>query len=140
MHVARFRAEDQLGEIRAQHLRYRPAETAQLLCGARLDVDAEQITVMLTHTEVAGPYNAPVGGGLRDQQEPTRYNACSTSCTSRTAALTDYLASEVLDGLPAVVRDVLRRVSISHVRAIYGKLGARSRRQAVAIAQRRGMV
>ena len=35
---------------------------------------------------------------------------------------------------------VLPNTVKTHVRAIYGKLGARSRRQAVAIAQRRGMV
>jgi LuxR family maltose regulon positive regulatory protein len=112
VHIARLRAEGQLAEIRAEHLRFRPDEAAELLSGAGLDVDAGQVTVMLARTEGWAAALRLIAVGLRDRRDADEVRRFLDELHVTDRSLTDYLASEVLDGLAADVRDVLLRVSI----------------------------
>ena len=112
VHIARLRAEGQLAEIRAEHLRFRPTEAAELLHGAGLDVEAEQVAVMLARTEGWAAALRLIAVGLRDRRDADEVRRFLDELHVTDRSLTDYLASEVLDGLTADVRDVLRRVSI----------------------------
>jgi LuxR family maltose regulon positive regulatory protein len=112
VHIARLRAEGQLAEIRAEHLRFRPAEAAELLRDAGLDVATEQVAVMLARTEGWAAALRLIAVGLRDRRGADGVRRFLDELHVTDRSLTDYLASEVLDRLTADVCDVLRRVSI----------------------------
>jgi LuxR family transcriptional regulator, maltose regulon positive regulatory protein len=108
--LARLRAHGEMTEIRVGDLRFTEAEAAALLNdGLGLGLAHSDILALQQRTEgwAAGLYLA--GLSLRGRAEPSRYIAAFAGDDSQVA---DYLAAEVLAGLPPEVRIFLLRTSI----------------------------
>ena len=108
--LARLRARGQMAEIRADELRFSEAETTQLLngtVGVTLQPDAVQALYHRTEGWAAGLYLA--GLSLRGREDPDRQVHAFHGDDRQ---IVDYLAAEVLDGLPPEVRSLLLRTSV----------------------------
>jgi len=108
--LARLRARGQMAEIRADELRFSEAETTQLLngtVGVTLQPDAVQALYHRTEGWAAGLYLA--GLSLRGREDPDRQVHAFRGDDRQ---IVDYLATEVLDGLPPEVRSLLLRTSV----------------------------
>jgi len=107
--LARLRARGQMAEIRADELRFSEAETTQLLngtVGVTLRPDVVQALHHRTEGWAAGLYLA--GLSLRGQDPDRQVHAFHGDDRQ----IVDYLAAEVLDGLPPEVRALLLRTSV----------------------------
>ena len=108
--LARLRARGQMAEIRADELRFSEAETTQLLngtVGVTLAPDAVHALHHRTEGWAAGLYLA--GLSLRGRKDPDRQVHAFHGDDRQ---IVDYLAAEVLDGLPPEVRSLLLRTSV----------------------------
>jgi len=105
----RLRLEGELTEIRADDLRFSPAEARELLAGAGVELTRPVLTVLLDRTEgwAAGLRLAALS--LAGHPDPERF-AMEFSGSERTVA--EYLLAEVLDRQPAQVRRLLLRTSV----------------------------
>jgi LuxR family maltose regulon positive regulatory protein len=108
--LARLRGRGQLTELRAADLRFSPSEaTAFLHDVMKLDLNAEEVAALETRTEgwVAGLQLA----ALAIQSHASRGNFVA-AFTGSNRFVVDYLASEVLDQLPAELRTFMLHTSI----------------------------
>jgi LuxR family maltose regulon positive regulatory protein len=108
--LARLRARGQMAEIRADELRFSEAETTQLLngtVGVTLPPDAVHALHHRTEGWAAGLYLA--GLSLRGREDADRQVHAFHGDDRQ---IVDYLAAEVLDGLPPELRSLLLRTSI----------------------------
>ena len=108
--LARLRARGQMAEIRADELRFSEDETTQLLngtAGVQLAPDAVQALHHRTEGWAAGLYLA--GLSLRGRPDADRE---VHDFHGDDRKIVDYLAAEVLDGLPPEVRSLLLRTSV----------------------------
>src|SRR5262245_52822687 len=107
--LARMRARGDLAEIRAPDLRFSEVEAQALLAEAGLSLRDDEVTRLRQRTEgwAAGLYLA--GLSLRGRDDATRFIA---DFAGDDRLVVDYLADEVLDGLPADRRDFLLRTSV----------------------------
>jgi len=108
--LARLRARGQMAEIRADELRFSEAETTQLLTGTvgvALPPDAVRALHHRTEGWAAGLYLA--GLSLRGREDLDRQVHAFHGDDRQ---IVDYLAAEVLDGLPPEVRSLLLRTSV----------------------------
>lgn len=108
--LARLRARGQMAEIRVDELRFSEAETTQLLngtAGVTLPPDAVQALHHRTEGWAAGLYLAGLSLRGRDDahQQVHAFHGDDRQ-------IVDYLAAEVLDGLPPDVRSLLLRTSV----------------------------
>jgi LuxR family maltose regulon positive regulatory protein len=108
--LARLRARGQIAELRAADLRFTPDEAAAFLhdvMGLRLD--ANEIAALDSRTEgwVAGLQLAALA--MRDRADRAGFIA---AFTGNNRFVIDYLASEVIDRLPAHLRAFMLRTSI----------------------------
>ncbi len=108
--LARLRAYDQVNEIRADELRFRPDETAAFLGEVmQVELEVEDVMRLAERTDgwVAGLQLA--GLSLRDHPDPARFVA--TFGGSHRHVLT-YLGDEVLAAQPVEVQDFLLRTAL----------------------------
>ncbi|MEP6774471.1 MAG: LuxR C-terminal-related transcriptional regulator [Chloroflexota bacterium] len=108
--LARFRARNQLTELRAADLRFAPSEAAGFLTQVMgLDLSADDVDALETRTEgwIAGLQLAALA--LRDSDDHTRF---IRTFTGSSRFIIDYLAEEVLERQPEVVRAFLLRTSV----------------------------
>ncbi len=108
--LARFRARNQLTELRAQDLRFTPSEAAGFLNQVMaLDLSAEDIDALENRTEgwIAGLQLAALA--LRDHSDHTGF---IRTFTGSSRFIIDYLAEEVLGRQSEEVRAFLLRTSI----------------------------
>ncbi len=108
--LARLRARGRMVEIRADELRFSEAETTQLLngtVGVDLPPDAVQTLHHRTEGWAAGLYLA--GLSLRGRDDADRQVHAFHGDDRK---IVDYLAAEVLDGLPSELRSLLLRTSV----------------------------
>ncbi len=105
----RLRLEGELTEIRADDLRFSPAEARELLAGAGVELTGPVLTVLLGRTEgwAAGLRLAALS--LAGHPDPQRF-AVEFSGSERTVA--EYLLAEVLDRQSVQVRRLLLRTSV----------------------------
>jgi ATP/maltotriose-dependent transcriptional regulator MalT len=108
--LARYRAQGQLTELRADDLRFTPAETAEFLNRVMgLNLSAEDTVALASCTEgwIAGLQLAALSmQGLRDTAEFIQ------SFTGSHRFVLDYLLEEVLHKQPESIQDFLLRTSI----------------------------
>ncbi|MDQ5854234.1 MAG: LuxR family transcriptional regulator, partial [Chloroflexota bacterium] len=108
--LARFRARDQMTELRAADLRFTPSEAAGFLKEVMgLDLAADNIAALETRTEgwIAGLQLAALS--LQGQHDATSF---IQSFTGSDHFITDYLLEEVLQQQPQRVQTFLLRTSI----------------------------
>jgi LuxR family maltose regulon positive regulatory protein len=107
--VARLRAEGRTHELRAEHLRFTPAETKTLMRASGLDLTPRQLAALQTRTGgwVAGLRFAATA--LRSADDPQRF---VDRFSGSEQSMADYLAGEVMASLPAGSRDLLRVGSV----------------------------
>ena len=108
--LARLRARGDLGEVRADDLRFTGAEAARLLGDAiGADLTADEVERLRARTEgwAAGLYLA--GLSLRGRLDAAAF---ITDFAGDDRLVVDYLAAEVLEGQPRERRDFLLRTSI----------------------------
>lgn len=107
--LRRRRLSGELTEIRATELAFRADELAGLLAAHGVGLAAEQAGTLLARTEgwPAGLRFAALA--LSDHPDPERFVAEFTGDHPEVA---DYLAEEVLAGLPAAAREALCRASV----------------------------
>jgi LuxR family transcriptional regulator, maltose regulon positive regulatory protein len=108
--TARLRARGELVEVRADDLRFTKAEAGVLLNDAMgLGLPGADVAALQRRTEgwPAGLYLA--GLSLRGSLDPSGF---VTAFAGDDRQIVDYLASEVLEGLPAQLRSFLLRTSV----------------------------
>ncbi|HEU5103018.1 MAG TPA: LuxR C-terminal-related transcriptional regulator [Roseiflexaceae bacterium] len=108
--LARLRARGQIAELRAADLRFTPDEAAAFLHEIMgLPLEADEIAALEARTEgwVAGLQLAALA--MRDRADRAGFIAAFTGSNR---FVIDYLASEVLDRLPALLRDFMLRTSV----------------------------
>jgi len=108
--LARLRARGDLGEVRADDLRFTGPEAARLLGDAiGADLPADEVERLRARTEgwAAGLYLA--GLSLRGRVDATAFIA---DFAGDDRLVVDYLAAEVLEGQPRERRDFLLRTAI----------------------------
>ena len=108
--LARLRVRDQLTELRADDLRFTPAEAATFLNQVMgLDLSAEEIAALETRTEgwVAGLQMAALS--MQRREDITGF---IQAFTGSHRFVLDYLVEEVLQGQPERVRNFLRQTAI----------------------------
>jgi LuxR family maltose regulon positive regulatory protein len=108
--LARLRARGRMTEIRADELRFSEAETTQLLngtAGVTLPPDAVHTLHHRTEGWAAGLYLA--GLSLRGRDDADLQVRAFHGDDRK---IVDYLAAEVLDGLPSELRSLLLRTSV----------------------------
>jgi LuxR family transcriptional regulator, maltose regulon positive regulatory protein len=105
----RLRLEGELTEIRADDLRFSPAEARELLAAAGVELAGPALGMLYERTEgwAAGLRLAALS--LAGHPDPERF-AAEFSGSERTVA--EYLMAEVLDRQPAEVRRLLLRTSV----------------------------
>jgi LuxR family transcriptional regulator, maltose regulon positive regulatory protein len=105
----RLRLEGELAEIRADDLRFSPAEAAELFAAAGVELDEPSLAALHERTEgwAAGLRLAALS--LAGDPDPVQF-ATGFSGTERTVA--EYLLAEVLDRQPDKVRRLLLRTSV----------------------------
>ncbi|HJQ47500.1 MAG TPA: LuxR C-terminal-related transcriptional regulator [Amycolatopsis sp.] len=108
--LAKLRLTDQLGEIRADDLRFSGDEAHTLLAGAGVRLSPDQLADLVQRTEgwAAGLRLATFS--LRDTEDPGRFLA---EFAENDRAMADYLLDEVLSRLPPDLLDFLRAISVS---------------------------
>jgi LuxR family transcriptional regulator, maltose regulon positive regulatory protein len=114
--VPRLRLEGRLHELRADVLRFTPADTAAMLSATGLDLTAAQVAVLHTRTEgwAAGLRLAALA--LRRTDD---VSAFLTSFSGDERSVAEYLTVEILDGMSPETQDFLRTVSVcSPLRAV----------------------
>ncbi|QJY49183.1 LuxR C-terminal-related transcriptional regulator [Pseudonocardia broussonetiae] len=107
--LARLRLEDELVELRAEHLRFSAAESADLLRRSGLRLTPEQCGLLHERT---GGWVAGVRLAARSLSEHPDPDAFLAAFSGDERAVADYLMGEVLAGITEEHRDVLRRTSI----------------------------
>ena len=108
--LARWRARGQLVEVRAAQLRFTAEEAGVMLNGALgLGLADEQIVRLQERTEGWAAGLQLAGVSLRGHEDRAGFIA---SFAGDDRQIVDYLAFEVLDGLPAERRDFLLRTSV----------------------------
>jgi LuxR family maltose regulon positive regulatory protein len=107
--LARLRARGHLAEIRAPDLRFSEGDARALLAEAGLTLRDDEVARLRQRTEgwAAGLYLA--GLSLRGRDDAGRFIA---DFAGDDRLVVDYLADEVLEGLPAGRRDFLLRTSV----------------------------
>lgn len=108
--LARLRARGALGEIRADDLRFDAGEAAELLSGGvGLALDEGEVEQLRARTEgwAAGLYLAALS--LRGRPDAATF---IREFAGDDRLVVDYLAAEVLEGLPADRREFLLRTSV----------------------------
>src|SRR5919112_923500 len=108
--LARLRARDQLGELRAADLRFTPSEAAEFLEGAMgLSLSEEDVAALEERTEgwIAGLQLAAIS--MQGHQDATSF---IESFTGSHRFVLDYLVEEVLGQQPESVQAFLLRTSI----------------------------
>jgi LuxR family transcriptional regulator, maltose regulon positive regulatory protein len=107
--LARLRARGDLAEFRAPDLRFSEGDARALLAGAGLSLRDDEVARLRQRTEgwAAGLYLA--GLSLRGREDAGRFIA---DFAGDDRLVVDYLADEVLEGLPADRRDFLLRTSV----------------------------
>jgi LuxR family maltose regulon positive regulatory protein len=108
--LARWRARNQLTEMRAADLRFAPSEAAAFLNEAmRLGISADQVAALEARTEgwIAGLQLAAIS--LRGRQDVAAF---VTSFTGSHQFVLDYLVEEVLHQQPAHIQSFLVRTSM----------------------------
>jgi LuxR family maltose regulon positive regulatory protein len=108
--LARLRARGQVAELRAADLRFSPDEAAAFLRDIMgLPLEAGQVAALEARTEgwIAGLQLAALA--MRDRSDHAGFVAAFTGSNRY---VIDYLASEVLDRLPARMRDFVLRTSL----------------------------
>ncbi|MDQ3637743.1 MAG: LuxR C-terminal-related transcriptional regulator [Actinomycetota bacterium] len=108
--LARLRARDQLGELRAADLRFAPSEAAEFLNRAMgLDLSKEDVAALETRTEgwIAGLQLAAIS--MQGRKDATSF---IESFTGSHHFVLDYLVEEVLQRQPESVQAFLLRTSI----------------------------
>lgn len=108
--LSRFRARDQLHEIRADDLRFSVDEALVFLRETmNLEVDRAQVIALDKSTEGWPAGLQFVGLALRGHQDATGFMA---GFSGGHRFILDYLTDEVLHGQPKLVRDFLLRTSV----------------------------
>ncbi len=110
--LARYRARDQLTELRAADLRFTPAEAAEFLNqGMGLNLSAEDVAALETRTEgwIAGLQLAALSVQGHAAQDTAGF---ISSFTGSHHFVLDYLLEEVLRQQPTSVQTFLLRTSI----------------------------
>ncbi len=107
--LSRLRARGDLAEIRAPDLRFSEGEARILLAEAGLALRDDEVARLRQRTEgwAAGLYLA--GLSLRGREDAARFIA---DFAGDDRLVVDYLADEVLEGLPAERREFLLRTSV----------------------------
>ncbi|HEX2503103.1 MAG TPA: LuxR C-terminal-related transcriptional regulator [Miltoncostaeaceae bacterium] len=107
--LARLRARGDLAELRADDLRFTELEAGALLADTGLRLGPDEVARLRARTEgwAAGLYLA--GLSLRGRDDASRFIA---DFAGDDRLVVDYLADEVLEGLPAGRREFLLRTSI----------------------------
>ena len=108
--LARLRLEDQLGEIRMEHLRFSALEAAEFIkVTAGVSLKEEDVNLLNIRTEgwIAGLQMAAIS--LRGAEEPSSFIA---SFAGSHRYVFDYLIEQVLNRQPVEVRDFLLKTSI----------------------------
>jgi LuxR family maltose regulon positive regulatory protein len=107
--LARLRARGDLAELRAPDLRFSQDEAGELLAEAGIDLDAGAVARLRQRTEgwAAGLYLA--GLSLRGREDAARF---ISDFAGDDRLVVDYLADEVLEGLPPERRAFLLRTSV----------------------------
>ncbi len=108
--LARLRATGEMTEIRAQELRFRPAQVAELVARvASVELAPQDLADLAERTEgwPAGVYLAALS--LRGHPSP---GAFIRQFTGDSRFIVDFLAEEVLSRQPAEVRQFLTRTSV----------------------------
>ena len=107
--LSRLRARGDLAEIRAPDLRFSDDDARALLAEAGLSLRDDQVARLRQRTEgwAAGLYLA--GLSLRGREDAGRFIA---DFAGDDRLVVDYLADEVLEGLPAGRREFLLRTSV----------------------------
>jgi len=107
--VPRLRLEGRLHELRADALRFTPADTAAMLSAAGLDLTTAQIAVLQARTEgwAAGLRLAVLA--LRRTED---VSAFLTNFSGDERSVAEYLTVEILDGMSADTQQFLRMVSV----------------------------
>ena len=107
--LSRLRARGDLAEIRAPDLRFSDDEARALLAEAGLSLRDDEVARLRQRTEgwAAGLYLA--GLSLRGREDAARFIA---DFAGDDRLVVDYLADEVLEGLPAERREFLLRTSV----------------------------
>jgi LuxR family transcriptional regulator, maltose regulon positive regulatory protein len=107
--LVRLRLEGRLGELRAEHLRFTSAETAELLAIAAPSLEPAQIAVLQEGTDGWPAGVRLASSSLSAAEDPERFLA-EFSGDERSVA--DYLVGEVLQSMAADTRELLSLVSV----------------------------
>jgi LuxR family transcriptional regulator, maltose regulon positive regulatory protein len=107
--LARLRLQHELGELRADDLRFTTDEAAQLLDRADAGLDADQVRRL---TDQTAGWPAGLRLAARSMWDAADREAFLTQFTGNDRAIADFLVSEVLARLPAATADVLALVSV----------------------------
>ncbi|MEV0396551.1 LuxR C-terminal-related transcriptional regulator [Polymorphospora rubra] len=102
----RFRLADELTEIRAADLSFEPAEAAELLAGHGITLPSVLVDDLHDRTEGWPAGLRLAADALKGHPEPA---GLVDGFTGDHPVIAGYLADEVLAGLPADLREVLRR-------------------------------
>ena len=108
--LPRLRLTGRLCELRADRLRFTPAETATLLERSGLDLTAAQVDMLHQRT---GGWAAGLRLAAVALTETTDRDGFLDEFSGNDSSVADYLVGEILSGLPQDVREFLRSVSIS---------------------------
>jgi LuxR family maltose regulon positive regulatory protein len=107
--LARLRARGELVEIRAEDLRFTPAEAADLLRSAGLDLAGPEIEVLTDRTEGWAAALRLAAISLHDRADQA---ALVERFGASHRYVLDYVVEEVLAGLPVASQEFLLRTSI----------------------------
>jgi LuxR family maltose regulon positive regulatory protein len=108
--LARLRARGEMGELRAQDLRFTPKETAQFMNDVmKLGISTDAMTVLEGRTEgwIAGLQMAAIS--MRGRKNKTKF---IQELTGSHRFILDYLVEEVLEQQPYEIQDFLLKTSI----------------------------
>ena len=108
--LPRLRLTGRLCELRADRLRFSPAETATLLERSGLNLTATQVDTLHQRT---GGWAAGLRLAAVALTQTTDRDAFLDQFSGNDSSVADYLTGEVLSGLPEDVREFLRVISIS---------------------------
>ncbi|WP_245863403.1 hypothetical protein [Candidatus Viridilinea mediisalina] len=108
----RMRAEGLLLEVQRNDLSLTRDEAATLLRRARVELNAEDLDLLLQHTE-GWVLSVQLAARALAQQQPEQRRAYLQSIYSSQRSIFDYLASEVLDGLSRELLDVLAQTALA---------------------------
>jgi len=107
--LARLRLQEELGELRADDLRFTTDQAAELLARAGAELDANQIRRL---TEQTAGWPAGLRLAAQSIREVSDHEAFLNQFAGSDRAVADFLVSEVLARLPAATAEVLALVSV----------------------------